>query len=134
MDSEVRALIWQRANSTCEYCRMPKSDAGLVEFHVEHIYPRKHGGSDDPQNLCLSCADCNFAKGPNLSGLIEGKIVPLFHPRREIWSRHFQWDGAMLKGKTLCGKATICVLNINLPWRIRRRRALITSGRFLPED
>jgi hypothetical protein len=62
-------------------------------FHIEHIYAKKHGGSDDPQNLCLACPECNWSKGVNLSGLVGDKIVPLFHPRRQAWGRHFAWDG-----------------------------------------
>ena len=73
-------------------------------------------------------------KGPNLSGLLDDKIVPLFHPRRQIWARHFEWDGPTLVGKTLCGKATINVLNINDPRRIRMRQILIDEGRFPPEE
>jgi hypothetical protein len=103
-------------------------------FHVEHIYAIKHGGSDDLQNLCLSCAHCNWAKGTDLSGLIGGKIVPLFHPRRQIWTRHFSCDGPTLLGRTMCGKATIYVLNMNDVVRIHLRKYLIEEGRFPPED
>lgn len=30
---------------------------------VEHIIPRYHGGTDDPENLALACAKCNGEKG-----------------------------------------------------------------------
>jgi len=134
MEIETQATVWERARGRCEYCGKPQRDAGLVQFHIEHIYARKHGGTDELQNLCLSCADCNWAKGSNLSGLVDGKIVPLFHPRRQTWTRHFHWDGAILVGRTLCGKATIHVLNINAARRVRMRRILIDEGRFLSED
>jgi 5-methylcytosine-specific restriction endonuclease McrA len=99
MDAETRASVWHRAGNCCEYRRRPQFDAGLVEFHIEHIYAKQHGGSDDLQNLCLSCPECNWSKGTNLSGLLDGKIVPLFHPRRQTWARHFQWDGPVLIGR-----------------------------------
>jgi hypothetical protein len=134
MDAETRRTVWERARLSCEYCRRPQIDSGVVEFHIEHVYAKKHGGSDDLQNLCLSCPACNWAKGTNLSGLLDGKIVPLFHPRRQIWARHFQWDGLALVGRTLCGKVTIQVLNINDTRRLRMRQALIDEGRFPPED
>ena len=134
MDAETRGLVWQRARNLCEYCRWPQIDAGKLTFHIEHVYAKKHGGSDDPQNLCLSCPQCNWAKGSDLSGLVDGKIVPLFHPRRLSWSRHFQWDGPILVGKTLCGKATIYVLDINNPMRVEMRQVLIEEGRFPPEE
>src|ERR1700722_18173742 len=109
MDAETRELVWQRARNCCEYCLWPQDNGGELTFHIEHVYAKKHGGSDDPQNLCLSCPQCNWAKGSDLSGLVDGKIVPLFHPRRQAWSRHFYWDGPILVGKTLCAQATIYV-------------------------
>jgi 5-methylcytosine-specific restriction endonuclease McrA len=90
MDTESRAFVWRRAGNCCEYCRLPHDNSGIVGFHIEHIYAKKHGGSDELQNLCLSCAHCNWAKGTDLSGLLDGKIVPLFHPRRQTWGRHFR--------------------------------------------
>ena len=113
---------------------MHSADWDHLEFHVEHIYAKQHGGSDDSQNLGLSCPECNWAKGPNLSGLLDGKIVPLFHPRRQKWTRHFQWDGPVLVGRTLCGTVTINVLTINDAWRIGTRQVLIEEGRFPPDD
>ena len=133
MDAATRAAVWQRADHRCEYCRRIQ-DSGAAGFHIEHIYAKKHGGSDALPNLCLSCPQCNFAKGPNLSGLLDDKIVPLFHPRRQAWDRHFQWDGAVLVGKTLCGKVTIQVLDINDPRRVRMRQLLIDEGRFPPDE
>jgi hypothetical protein len=125
MDAESRAAVWRRADRRCENCHMSAEVWDQYTFHIEHIYAKKHGGSDDPQNLCLSCPECNWSKGVNLSGLVGDKIVPLFHPRRQAWDRHFAWDGPMLVGKTFCGKATISVLNINEPSRVEIRRMLM---------
>jgi len=73
--------------------------------------------------------------GPNLTGIdgVTGKVVPLFHPRRHKWSRHFRWQGALLVGRTPIGRATIAVLGINLPLRVRLRQALIEEGVFRAE-
>lgn len=80
----------------------------------------------------LVVPECNLAKGPNLSGYLRGKIVPLFHPRRQAWKRHFYWRGLILVGRTLSGKVTVKVLNINDPRRILLRQSLIAEGRFPP--
>jgi 5-methylcytosine-specific restriction endonuclease McrA len=32
---------------------------------VDHIKPRKHGGTDDPENLQALCWQCNSGKGGN---------------------------------------------------------------------
>lgn len=52
---------------------------------MEHIRPRKHGGSDDESNLCLACIDCNLHKGANLTGIdpVTEIMTPLFHPRQQ---------------------------------------------------
>lgn len=132
MDATVRALVWDRAGGRCEYCRLHQDDADFLTFHVEHIIARQHGGTDEPENLCLSCSECNWAKGPNAAGVLEGKIVALFHPRRQSWKRHFQWKRGLLVGKTRCGKVTIQILNINDPRRVMLRRNLSDEGRFPP--
>ena len=60
------------------------------------------------------------------------KIVPLFHPRRHKWSRHFRWDGPVLVGRTPIGRATVIALKINLEHRIDLRQGLIDEGVFPP--
>ena len=132
MDAATRTLVWDRAAGRCEYCRLHQDDDDFLTFHVEHILAQQHGGSDDPDNLCLACSECNWFKGPNLSGLLDGKVVPLFHPRRQAWQRHFKWEGAFLVGKTRCGKVTLRVLNVNHPARVMLRQSLIDETRFPP--
>ena len=129
---EMRDFVWRRAESRCEYCRVHQDDFDFFTFHIEHILSRQHGGSDDPENLCLACRECNFSKGPNLVGMLDGKIVPLFHPRRQIWKRHFRWEGGLLVGKTRAGKVTIDVLSMNAPARVKSRQSLCDEGRFPP--
>ncbi|HJZ89304.1 MAG TPA: HNH endonuclease [Gemmataceae bacterium] len=70
MDAALRALVWGRAGGRCEYCRLHQTDADFLSFHVEHVIARQHGGSDGDDNLCLACCECNWAKGPNLAGLV----------------------------------------------------------------
>ncbi len=134
IDAATRALVWQRAGDRREYCRVHQKDVDFYTFHVEHIIPRQHGGSDNAANLCLACRECNAAKGPNLTGLLEGRIVPLFNPRRQAWKRHFRWQGGILLGRTLAGKVTIRVLNINEASRVAVRQSLCDEGRSPPAE
>jgi hypothetical protein len=60
--------------------------------------------------------------------------VPLFNPRKDRWSDHFEWDGPYLVGKTDIGKVTVDVLAINLPYRVTLRAALMDEGVFRPDD
>jgi 5-methylcytosine-specific restriction endonuclease McrA len=102
MDAGLRALVWERAGGRCEYCRLHHTDADFFAFHIEHVIAKQHGGGERSENLCLSCAECNWAKGPNLAGLLGGKLYPLFNPRKQRWKRHFRWRGTALAGKTRC--------------------------------
>jgi hypothetical protein len=115
MNDALRALVRRRAADSCEYCRLRQSDSPLAALHIEHIIPKKHGGSDDEGNLALACVDCNLHKGPNLTGIdsISGTVVQLFHPRQQAWEDHFEWSGVYIVGKTPSGRATIDVLNMN---------------------
>jgi hypothetical protein len=134
IDAVTRALIWRRAKGRCEYCRVHQDDLDFFTFHVEHIIPRQHGGSDNPQNLCLACRECNLSKGTNFAGLMDGKIVPLFHPRRQAWKRHFEWNGGLILGETRAAKVTVQVLNINDPARVIVRQNLWDERRLPPQD
>lgn len=131
MERWLRDLVWARAGSRCEYCRMPQ-EFDPLPFEVDHIIPQKHRGPTIEQNLALACFACNNHKGPNLAGIDPeaNAIVPLFHPRQDIWTEHFSWEAAELRGLTPCGRATIVVLEINLSHRRVHRAALMVEGVF----
>lgn len=113
--SKTRAQVRERAQNVCEYCHLHQDDSPLAALHVEHIIPRIHGGRDDLDNLALACIDCNLHKGTNLTGIDPetNELTALFHPRRQEWEDHFEWQGIYLVGKTGTGRTTIRVLNIN---------------------
>ena len=127
MDAALLELVRHRADGVCEYCRLPQQFSEL-RFHVEHIIPRQHGGTDDAENLALACPDCNLLKGPNLTGMAPGthRAVRLFHPRRDKWSDHFALNGALMVGKTPVGRVTVSLLRMNDGQR-QRVRALIVG-------
>jgi hypothetical protein len=132
MKRSRRQLVRERAGHRCEYCRLPQVLVSPLAFHVEHIVPKKHDGTDQVENLALACYFCNLHEGPNLTGIDprSGRIVPLFHPRQQRWLRHFRWAGPILLGRTATGRATVRVLAINLPHRVRVRQRLLEAGLF----
>ena len=134
MNPALAQLVQDRAHGLCEYCRMPEI-YDRPGFEIEHIIARQHGGPTSTGNLAWTCFSCNKRKGPNLSGIDNRTrtVVCLFHPRRHKWSRHFHWQGALLVGRTPIGRATIAVLGINLPPRVRLRQVLIEEGVFPPD-
>ena len=103
---------------------------------IDHVIALQHGGRTQLDNLAEACLRCNLAKGPNLAAIDPKtkKMVRLFHPRRDRWSRHFRWHGPRLLGKTAIGRATIGLLQINHPHYVAVRRALIDEGVFPPTN
>jgi HNH endonuclease len=134
MDAATRRLVRDRAGNRCEYCRIHQDDEPFFRLHVEHIVARQHHGSNDSDNLALSCHHDNDHKGPNLSGIDPqtGRVVRLFNPRRQRWARHFRFDGPVIVGRTSCGRATVVVLALNAPDRVELRAELIAAGTFPP--
>jgi len=124
-----RQTIWNRADGRCEYCQLAQTGTSLPH-EIDHIRAKKHRGPTTLENTCLACAYCNAAKGTNAAGYdpLTDQLVPLFDPRLETWSDHFEWNGPILKGKTAIGRTTIEVLGINRPERIKHRRLLLQTG------
>ena len=133
ISSELQRLVWQRAHDRCEYCQLP-AEVAWLPFQIDHIIPEKLHGPTVLENLALSCEHCNSHKGPLAAGYLGGKHIPLFHPRQERWSDHFEWNGPLLSGKTDVGRATIDVLAINRTDRVAVRRLLIEEGVFPPRE
>jgi 5-methylcytosine-specific restriction endonuclease McrA len=129
MDRRKREFVRKRAGNPCEYCRLPQELSPVAQLQIEHIIPRKHGGSEEEQNLALACIDCNLAKSSNLTGIDPetAQTVPLFNPRTQRWDDHFEWHDTQLVGLTSTGRATIRVLNINDDERQRVRLAVRQS-------
>lgn len=119
-----RQFVEERAASRCEYCRAPQVVTG-VTFHVEHIQPRAHDGADERANYALCCVACNGHKSDHLTGTDPetGADVPLFHPRRDKWNRHFRFTPSTLeiRGTTAKGRATVARLQMNAPRQLQAR-------------
>ena len=102
----VRARVRVSADNRCGYCQSRQRYVlGLLE--IEHIIPTAKGGADAEDNLWLARRLCNNAKRAQTLARnpITKRIVRLFDPRRQDWSRHFTWseDGTIIIGKTACG-------------------------------
>jgi hypothetical protein len=131
MNDLIERQVRNRAKNRCEYCRIPAYISEFT-FPIDHVISQQHGGETTLENLALSCPHDNYYKGPNIAGIdpVTKKLTPLFNPRRNRWSAHFQWDGPVLVGKTAVGRTTLYVLAMNHPDRIEVRRLLIEAGLF----
>ena len=121
----------ERAENTCEYCRLPQW-LDVLPFQIDHVIAEQHHGPTVAENLALSCLNDNVHKGPNIAGLDPetGLLTRLFHPRQDTWEEHFAWGGPVLAGRTAIGRTTIEVLAMNAPERVEQRRLLIRGGLF----
>lgn len=64
----IRRHVLQRDDWTCQACGLPDID------EVDHIFPRRWGGSDFLENLRAICGPCNKAKGSRAD--LEAAVFP----------------------------------------------------------
>ncbi|MGH8068219.1 MAG: HNH endonuclease [Candidatus Entotheonellia bacterium] len=131
----LRRLVIQRAADRCEYCGL--SQAGQeATFHIDHVIPRAAGGETVSENLALACVSCSLRKAARQTVIDPqgGQEVPLYHPRRDAWPEHFQWDSVFLRGSTPTGRATVEALHMNRALIVAIRREEAARGRHPPPE
>jgi hypothetical protein len=104
-------------------------------FHLELVVPITRGGKTALDNLALARPSCNLHKSDRVEILNaeSHEITMLFHPRRDVWSDHFEWSGYRIMGKTAIGTATVKAFDLNHPRRQRVREAEEMFGWFPPQ-
>lgn len=123
--AKLRDKIITAAKNRCGYCQNPQ-DLVPIPFEIEHILPKAAGGTDDEENLWLSCGVCNsfkHAKTHAIDPQTNNKIR-LFNPRKQSWNEHFEFsaDKTEITGKTACGRATVIALKPNNPRAVKMRK------------
>jgi hypothetical protein len=126
LSTEVRKQVRDRAQNRCEYCGKPNRTS-FQGYHVDHIRSLKQGGSSEVDNLAWACFECNIAKGTDIAAYdpVTDQITPLFNPRKQRWSDHFQLEGAVIVGKTPAGRTTVKLLQMNDPAQVEVRQELL---------
>jgi hypothetical protein len=124
----LRELVVARDAGRCAFCRCAEKLMG-VTFEIDHVVPRAAGGATTVDNLCLCCPTCNRVLDP-----MSGESVALFHPIRDAWEEHFEWeDGATLvAGRTAAGRAMVEALQMNRPAMVALRRYWAATGHHPP--
>lgn len=125
----LRIQVRQRAGRRCEYCRKPEG-VSAYPHQADHIVAVKHNGETELDNLAWACFQCNSNKGSDLTTFDpETKaLVRLFDPRTEHWDDHFEFQNAMIVGKSASGRATIQLLQMNHPDQVETRYRLMQAG------
>lgn len=132
VSNEQKRLVRQRAGNCCEYCRLSQSGQ-LVSFQIDHIIAVKHDGTDEDDNLCLACYDCNIYKGSDVAALdpLTRAATRLYDPRQQVWDEHFTLNpDATISGLTPEGRTTVRVLRINDMERVNQRFGEMAVGDY----
>jgi len=53
-------------NYNCKWCNKPLNYELPKQIHLDHIVPLSKGGTHSINNVCWSCANCNFKKSSKL--------------------------------------------------------------------
>jgi hypothetical protein len=125
--------VIKRADDRCEYCQLEQARQEAT-FHIDHIVPISAGGPAEADNLALACVSCSLRKGARefIAESESGQRVRLFHPRKDVWSDHFEWHGPELIGRTATGRATIAALRLNRELIVAIREEEMLQGRHPP--
>lgn len=59
--SDIRNL-YEDQDGLCGYCGVRSFFEVKGDVHVDHVHPLSRGGSNWPDNLCLTCESCNLSK------------------------------------------------------------------------
>jgi len=129
--ASLRAAVRERAHYRCEYCLLHEDDA-WEPHQPDHIIAIKHRGQTAAENLAWTCAVCNRHKGSDIASIDAdtGRVVRLFHPRRDRWGRHFSLDKGRIVPLTVVGRVTEFLLRLNRPDRVRIRQILYRKGLY----
>ncbi len=137
ISAALRQRVAEVARFRCGYCQTSQHIVGPL-LEIDHIVPESKGGTNDEDNLFLACPMCNSHKGARQKTIDPetNHDVPLFNPRTEIWTEHFEWidDGTVIQGKTPKGRATVAALNMNHPDIITARQLWVIAGWHPPTD
>lgn len=129
--AEIRRQVIEDAGFCCGYCLSDETLMG-ASLTFEHIIPIAEGGPTTRENLWRSCRQCNESKSTRTHATDPDteNIVPLFNPRTEAWSDHFEWseDYVQIVGISPTGRATVTALRLNRSLLVKARRRWRLTG------
>jgi hypothetical protein len=137
ISSKIQTKVRNTAKNRCGYCLLPQ-EILMGKLEIEHIVPIAKGGTDEEENLWLSCRDCNSYKSSKIKGFDEEtqQEVKLYNPRKQNWNEHFDFDESktIINGKTTCGRATVNALRMNEEQAVKARMIWVKAGWYPPID
>ena len=136
--AEVARRVRADAKNRCGYCLSPQHLV-MARLEIEHLRPCAKGGTNDEENLWLSCPIFNGHKSDKTEATdpLTGNAVPLFNPRTQSWFDHFRWasDGIHIEGMTAIGRATVAALHLSDdPYALAVRGWWVLAGWHPPTE
>src|SRR5258706_6248113 len=133
---DVVARVRSRADDRCGYCLSPQHLV-LGWLEIEHLIPKAKRGTDDEENLWLTCRLCNNFKGIQTDALHpeSGQRVPLVDPRAANDGSTPSVGatmGSTIVGMTPSGRATVIALQLNNMIAVMVRLQWIAAGLHSP--
>lgn len=60
MQRNVKRKLYEKKNYTCTYCQ---EQFNMRDLTIDHVFPKKYGGTAKKSNIAVSCRKCNHKKG-----------------------------------------------------------------------
>ncbi|MBI4782392.1 MAG: HNH endonuclease [Oscillatoriophycideae cyanobacterium NC_groundwater_1537_Pr4_S-0.65um_50_18] len=134
---KLRDQVEEADRHCCCYCQTSEVNSG-IPMTCDHIVPLSKGGANSFENVCLACRTCNEFKSDLTTATdpLTDESVPLFDPRKQKWSDHFEWsaDGIRVQGLTTTGRAMVLALRMNNPVIVAARSRWVASGWHPPVE
>ena len=94
-------ILFAKQQGKCFYCGCNLLDEAIANksLHIDHYIPKVDGGSNDIENLRLTCAFCNYSKNkkkpgdfmeylqPYLQGLCSKKDIGKYNEYKKLKAR-----------------------------------------------
>lgn len=88
--SEIKQLIYERANGRCELCGRKIL---FEDMTIDHVIPLSMGGEDNINNISCACQPCNTFKGNILPDTFFERIslIYLYQMEKKTHNRFKRW-------------------------------------------
>lgn len=136
--SRIKQYYLEEQDFRCCYCRKQILVQHGRAWDIEHVIPRSLGAAFlfEPENLAVSCIDCNIAKRdtavfsrPRQRFPREGDAYIIVHPHFDEWDEHFLFAGVVYAPLTAKGAETIKVCKLYRFYKLQGQNALCIDDR-----
>lgn len=136
--SRIKRFYLQGQDFCCCYCRKQNLVQHGRAWDIEHVIARALNAAFlfEPENLAVSCIDCNVAKRD--TGVLarqrqafprDSAAYTIVHPHFDDWDQHFMFGGVVYVPLTAKGAETIKVCQLYRFYALQGQDALCINDR-----